>query len=135
MMVLEGPMPLNVELPARPDSVTSARRSIAGFVAEAGADPMDIELAVAEAVGNAVVHAFPEGTAGVVSIRAELRDEGLLVVVEDDGIGMRPNPHSPGLGLGLPLIGRLTASYRVSGNDAGGTSIWMLFDLGEAVDG
>jgi anti-sigma regulatory factor (Ser/Thr protein kinase) len=128
MMVVEGPTPLNVELPAQPDSVTDARRSVAEFAEKAGADPMDIELAVAEAVGNAVVHAFPEGSAGVVLVRAELREEGLLVVVEDDGIGMRPNPNSTGLGLGLPLIGRLTSSYRVSGNDSGGTSIWMLFE-------
>ncbi len=133
-MVVKGPTPLNVKLPAEPDSVTQARRRVAEFAEGAGLDSVDAELAVAEAVGNAVVHAFPGGTPGIVNVRAELREEGLLVVVEDDGIGMRPNPKSVGLGLGLPLIGRLTSSYRVSGNDMGGSSIWMLFEPMAASD-
>jgi two-component sensor histidine kinase len=31
----------------------------------------------------------------------------LTLVVADDGVGMAPNPGSPGLGVGLALIGRL----------------------------
>ena len=132
MMVVEDPKPIELELAARPESVSEARRLAARFAEEAGGDPVDVELAVAEAVGNCVVHGFPGGAHGTIVVRGELRAEGLLVTVADDGVGMRPNPRSAGLGLGLPLIGRLTTSYRVSGNAGGGTTLWMLFEAGAA---
>ena len=127
MQLADAPSPLVIEVPAVATSVTEARRSVAGFAARNGADPQDVELAVAEAVGNAVVHAYPDRPAGVVRVRAEAAPGGLTVSVGDDGVGMRPNPTSAGLGLGLPLIARLAVECRVLKNEWGGTTVEMLF--------
>jgi serine/threonine-protein kinase RsbW/stage II sporulation protein AB (anti-sigma F factor) len=42
---------------------------------------------------------------------------------------MRPRPDSPGLGLGLPLIARLSASLEVATAESGGTRLCMSFPL------
>ena len=51
----------------------------------------------------------------------------LTVIVTDDGRGMRPRPDSPGLGLGLPTIGRLAALVDLRVPEGGGTELSMTF--------
>src|SRR5947208_9758715 len=119
--------------PAVPGSVSEARRAVVAHACEAGATPAAlaaIELAVSEAVTNAVQHAYPDpGRRGSVSVAAEVADGALVVTVADDGAGMRPRPDSPGLGLGLPLISQMTHSFEVLQPPAGGTVLSMRFDL------
>jgi stage II sporulation protein AB (anti-sigma F factor) len=121
--------PLELRLAAIPPSVTEARAAAADYAAGAGADPADVELAVAEAVANAVLHAFPGDEVGIVMLRAALTRDALIVQVTDNGTGMRPNPDGGGLGLGLALIGRLTASFSVTEVPSGGTSLRMAFPV------
>jgi serine/threonine-protein kinase RsbW len=121
------PAPLELRLEAVPASVTEARAAVASYAADTGADPADVELAVAEAVANAVLHAYPGGARGTVTLQASLGDDELIILVTDDGAGMRPNPEGGGLGLGLALIGSLTASFTVSEPAVGGTSLRMCF--------
>ncbi len=128
--VADHPAPLELRLAAVPPSVTEARAAAADYAANAGADPGDVELAVAEAVANAVLHAFPGERTGTVTVRAGLADDALMVQVTDDGTGMRPNPDGGGLGLGLALIGRLADSFSVSEPANGGTSLRMSFSIG-----
>jgi anti-sigma regulatory factor (Ser/Thr protein kinase) len=131
------PEPLELQLEAAPPSVTEARRLIAGYAAKAGADPADVELAVAEAVANSVIHAYPGRSTGTITLRANLGPDALVVYVTDDGTGMRPNPEAGGLGLGLALIGSLTAAFSVTEPADGGTSLRMSFPLmrGNSADG
>ena len=135
--VADPPAPLQLRLPAVPSSVTEARVKIADYATGAGADPDDVELAVAEAVANSVLHAFPGEMKGTVTVRATFDGNVLDVEVTDDGTGMRPNPEGDGLGLGLALIGRLSASFAVSEPAHGGTSLRMSFpcDTGRSEDG
>ncbi len=125
------------EYPARPAAVAAARRDVTQAAREQGVDPArvaDLMLAVSEAVTNVVLHAYREGPPGVVHLEVERAEEGLRVTVADQGAGMRPRPDSPGLGLGLPLIARLTASLEVATGDTGGTRLCMTFPLeGERV--
>lgn len=123
------PEPLELQLEAAPASVTEARRVVAGYARDAGAEPADVELAVAEAVANSVIHAYPGQSTGTISVRADVGPDALVVYVADDGTGMRPNPEGGGLGLGLALIGSLTAAFSVSEPAAGGTSLRMSFPL------
>ena len=51
----------------------------------------------------------------------------LTVVVTDDGRGMQPRADSPGLGLGLPTIGRLAALVDLREPPGGGTELSMTF--------
>ena len=92
-----------------------------GEYAEArGANRRDVELAVAEAVSNAVVHAFVGRDNGVISVRAELDGPNeLLVEVADNGSGIRPNARSHQAGFGLPIIGAVTDSVEIHSGSRG----------------
>ena len=60
-------------------------------------------------------------------VRAELAGNKLLVSVNDDGTGLRPNIRSNGLGIGLPLIARVSESYRIEDGHDSGAVITMSF--------
>jgi serine/threonine-protein kinase RsbW len=119
--------------PADPPSVSTIRHSLADFARGLGV-PDDViaaaGLAVSEATTNAVVHAYADETEpGQVEVAAGIDDGMLWVTVCDDGRGMRPRPDSPGLGLGLPLIAQMAASFEVHERDGGGTEVRMRFAL------
>jgi anti-sigma regulatory factor (Ser/Thr protein kinase) len=128
----QPPKPLKLRYDAVPASVTDARRRAAEYARDAGAEAEGVELAVAEAVANAVVHAFIDRPSGTVVLSAALDGESMVVSVIDDGDGMRPNPQRGGLGLGLALIGQLTSAFSVSQPPGGGTRLQMTFPLGTA---
>ncbi len=92
----------------------------------------DLALAIGEAITNVVVHAFRTGEPGTmtVSLSIEPSDNEVKVLVADDGIGFRPNPDSPGLGLGMPLITTLAETVAVRSPQGGrGTEVHMTFRL------
>src|SRR4051812_16387731 len=119
--------------PAVPQSVAQVRRAVVGHAGRLGASPAAlaaIELALSEAMTNAVQHAYVDRRRpGPVLVTAEPADGILRVTVQDEGTGMRPRPDSPGLGLGLPLISQMTQSFEVQQAPAGGTILCMRFDL------
>ena len=120
------------EYPARPDAVACARRDTTSEAERLGVDPArlpDLILAVSEAVTNAVLHAYRAGPPGVVRLEVGRAGDAVRVTVADEGGGMRPRPDSPGLGLGLPLIARVSASLEVSAGERGGTMVRMTFPL------
>lgn len=119
----------DLELPATPESVATARQAAADLARELGADEMNVKTAVSEAVGNAVIHAYPDQGDGEVRVTGAEHGDKLILVVHDDGVGMRPNPDSPGLRMGLPLMGRVTEDLHIDAH-GGGTSISMSFPLG-----
>jgi serine/threonine-protein kinase RsbW/stage II sporulation protein AB (anti-sigma F factor) len=84
---------------------------------------------VSEAVTNAVLHAYRDrDRPGRVHVSARLDDEGVQVAIDDDGLGMRPRVDSPGVGLGLPLIGDLADRVEVYSRGPG-TRIAARFTL------
>lgn len=119
---------LELQLPAVPDSVPTARRAAGQFAADVGAIELDVKIAVTEAVANAVVHAYRDRAAGQILVRGSVEGDKLVIVVTDDGIGMSPNPDSPGLGFGLPLITKVAEDLHVEAGPEG-TSVSMLFPL------
>jgi anti-sigma regulatory factor (Ser/Thr protein kinase) len=119
-----------VKLPARAESVSEARHQVAGFADRLGARTADIEVAVTEAVANAVEHGFRGVEPGEIEVRIELLvPDTLLVSVTDDGTGMAPDPDAHGLGLGLALIGRLSGGFEVRPRADHGTEVRMHFQL------
>ena len=118
----------SLELPPVETSVAKARHAARRAAHTAGADEQDVALAVSEAVGNSVVHAFRFGKQGSILVRAETTQDALIVIVRDDGVGMVPDLDRPGLGLGTSLISRLSKEATFESSDAG-TTVTMRFEL------
>lgn len=118
-----------LDLPARPERGTQARKAVVELARAVGAPPQAVELAVGEAFGNAVLHAFRGRPPGTVNVSARVDGSELDVVVADDGIGMSPNPDSRGLGFGLALIARCADRVEIASGPRGGTEVRMRFHL------
>ena len=95
-----------------------ARRAVVDLALSCGGDPSSVGLATSEAVTNAVLHAYRDREPGEVRVRAKLEGSDLIVTVSDDGCGLRPDLDSPGLGMGIALIGTVTSgmNFDSSGN-------------------
>jgi len=106
---------LVLELTAEPRAASRARREVGQWLASlCGADQAcdtasDLVLAVNEAVSNSIEHAYggePEGTRGIVTLRAEIERPGPRVRVEvsDHGRWRDPPEDSGFRGRGLLMI-------------------------------
>jgi len=115
-----------LDLPCEPASVRDARNAVAALAERLGVDVDDVKIAVSEAVGNAILHAYRHGKAGVIRVFAREDRRRLLVTVADDGIGMAPNPESKGLRIGIPLITKLCDDVRFTSSEDG-TTVSMSF--------
>jgi anti-sigma regulatory factor (Ser/Thr protein kinase) len=120
---------LELRTQATTAAVAGVRRAVVAFAELHGVGVApDVALAVSEAITNAVVHAYRDESAGPVRVVACAEPHRLVVVVRDYGCGMSPNPESPGLGLGLSVIGRLAAELDIERPDeGGGTRLRMCF--------
>lgn len=121
-------------MPALPDSIGPLRRAITSYAQRSGATSQqceDIALAASEALSNVVLHAYVgHDRPGDVRVEAWLGEGELNVSVADDGIGMTPRVDSPGLGLGLAIIGRVCDRMRLEGGDDGpGVCVCMTFAI------
>nr|WP_239522592.1 SpoIIE family protein phosphatase [Geodermatophilus sabuli] len=122
------PPPLGERLPADPGRLAGVRRRVTAWAAAAGlpADTAeDLQLALGEALANAVEHAFAGGTgAGECSYRLAPDGDGAVrVEVRDTGV-WRPPPEDRGhRGRGLEMISALGADVTVSHEDGAGTAV------------
>lgn len=109
-----------------------ARRAMEEYLDEAGLvgdEREDLVLALDEACANVIRHAFPGGS-GRISMTAELREEQVVVEVEDDGVGFdasvprpMPGPYDTS-GRGLSIIRDVMTSVDVD-SSPGGTRVVM----------
>ena len=110
------------------------RHAIAGLAERIGMDETsiaDLKTVVTEACMNVVVHAYPEGEAGLLEIEAVPDGDGLTVAVRDFGRGISPRPgvDRPSLRIGLALIAALSSSFEIRGGVERGTEIRMHLPL------
>jgi anti-sigma regulatory factor (Ser/Thr protein kinase) len=84
---------LELQIPADARLLPKTRRALSGYLEESGASDEfagDVILALDEACANVIRHAFPDGAPGQIDVRVELDEEGIVLQVEDDGIGFDP---------------------------------------------
>ena len=121
------------QAPALATNVGAMRQGVVAFAARHGASrdaQADISLAVSEALTNSVVHAFVRQPAGTMGVLAEAAADVLLIRITDDGSGMAPRADSPGMGVGLTVIARLSSSVEFHPGPRGaGTEVCLRIDV------
>jgi serine/threonine-protein kinase RsbW len=120
-------------VPATPDNVSALRHAVTDLARRVGAGARaqgDVALALGEACGNVVVHAYAPDEVGAIVVEARAAEGEMVVVVSDHGRGMKPHPDTRGLGLGLPLRSSLASRMTIAEGPAGrGTEVRMTFVL------
>lgn len=108
------------DLPRTPDSVATARRMVHAHTSMlAPQQRADAELMVSELVTNALEHGI-----GTISLRIDMRPDGLRVEVSDAGdVALKPSP-TPGAdgGWGLRIVETLADAWGVT---EGSTKVWF----------
>ena len=119
---------LQREYEPRRRSVRACREAVGEFAERVGADPSVVSLAVSEAASNVIFHAYRNRDRLPFTVEAETDGDHLVVTVSDQGTGMRPNPESSGLGLGISIIGNVADSVEFDSTGRGLT-VTMRFGL------
>ena len=122
---------MQLDLTSDATNVAVARDALAKLARQVGARVDDVKIAVSEAVGNAVVHAYRGDASGTIRVTGRCKRGRLLVTVADEGMGMTPNPGNPGLRVGIPLITKLCDDVRFTSSE-NGTVVSMSFSTGVA---
>ena len=117
-------------LAATPDAVAVIRRRLIPYLEarcpDADAETIEaVRLAVSEACGNVVRHAYA-AEPGRLRVTAARRGPDLVVAVRDWGRGFGACER-PGLGLGMGLMRQLARSCDVEGRHDGGTVVTLVF--------
>jgi len=119
---------------ANPGSIAPLRAAVVGLASSHGATDEQrdrVALAISEALTNCAMHAYHgHSPPGPVTVEAWTSDGTLTVIVSDEGDGMRPRVESPGLGLGLSLIARMSEHVEIERLPDRGLSVRMSFTLG-----
>lgn len=119
----------DLELPAIRDNVPQLRRAMVQAARASGVSPVGcqhVALAVSEAAANAVLHAFT-GTPGRMRAAVWAGDGEIEVLVADDGRGLALRDDSPGLGMGLGLMAKVSDRMEIDSALGRGTSIRLWF--------
>jgi len=129
----DEPRGLHLTLEAKAENVAVVRHALAGLAEEMGMDEVgvaDLKTVVTEAGMNVVAHAY-DGDSGPLMVDARPDPDGLMVVVRDEGGGIRPQAdiEQPSLRLGLSLIAALSSSFAISGGLNRGTEVSMRIPL------
>jgi len=135
---------VTLTFPAKPDYLVLSRLALSGLARAYPVDPdvlADLKLAITEACGNAVRHAYEdEAENGSVTVSFQVDGETLEMTVEDRGSGLvSPDqdwsmPEEPESGMGLAIIRAVVDELDVSRGEGGrGTVVRMTKSLGEPV--
>lgn len=126
---------LQMSFDSRPENVGLARVAVAAFASQLDftvSDLDDIKGAVSEAVSNAIVHGYRNRSGGTVRLEAILTEQGLEVMVEDEGEGIQDAMQArvPGfttvperLGLGFAFMESFMDTVEVTSAPGQGTRV------------
>ena len=117
---------VRVLLPAAPLSVRQARRYVRAYLGFAPSVARQAELAMSEAIANAVLHAYRGGD-GDIELSMNLRNSVVEIVVRDNGVGRTIYPENDGFG--MVLMRSLSERLEIRGSPGTGTTVRMEFPL------
>jgi PAS domain S-box-containing protein len=130
------PRPLAEQMPADPGELAGMRRTVSAWAGLAGlpSDVVDdLQLALGEAMANAVEHAYADGAPGECEYRVAQDPDGTLRVSVVDFGRWRPPPADKGhRGRGLELISALAENVvvdRTAGDGGPGTGTTVRFTV------
>jgi anti-sigma regulatory factor (Ser/Thr protein kinase) len=122
---------VRLEIPPDPRHIGAVRRQVAAFASRAGMGSpalIDVQVAVSDAVTNAILHADAEREQ--VRVDAEARDGELVVRVREGGRRTAEQPIYPVLGPRLSMIAALAQVFGVRRCEGGATEMSMRFAIG-----
>ena len=125
---------VRLSFPAKPDYLLLARLALSGIGrATPVSDELlaDLKLAITEACGNSVRHAYPDGQ-GDVFVSYVFDGDAIEMIVEDKGIGLQapgaaaPGPTTGESGMGMSIIRTVVDELEIRpGADGRGTVVRM----------
>jgi serine/threonine-protein kinase RsbW len=124
---------IRLSFPAKPDYLLLARLVLSGIGRTTPVSDelvADLKLALTEACGNCVRHAYPDGR-GEVSVVYAVGGDALEMLVEDQGIGLGTDVPSPAAdggesGMGMSIIRTVVDELEIRpGTDGRGTVVRM----------
>jgi anti-sigma regulatory factor (Ser/Thr protein kinase) len=116
---------------AKADEVGRLRRAAAAVAAEHGLEGLALEhfeLAVSEALTNAVVHAYAD-EAGSMTVEIESDGAELRITIADEGSGMAAQARHRGLGMGLGILASSADFCEIRSRRGIGVEVTLGFDL------
>ena len=129
-----GDAVVRLSFPAKADYLLLARLALSGVLRHLSLDEArlaDLKLAVTEACGNAVRHAYGDRI-GPVGVAFVLSPDRLVMIVEDQGDGMEVPATYPAVeaplehGMGMSIIRTIVDEFDVEpGSDGRGTVVRM----------
>ena len=120
------------EIPPDPRHIGVVRRQVATFASRAGMDTptlTDVQVAVSDAVTNAILHADAARDRCCVRVDAEEAGDELIVRVRQTGFGRADQPNCPVLGPRLSMIAALAQRFGVRRCEGGATELRMHFAI------
>jgi anti-sigma regulatory factor (Ser/Thr protein kinase) len=122
---------IRLSFPAKPDYLLLARLALSGVGRTTPVSDellADLKLALTEACGNCVRHAYPDGQ-GDVSVAYAFDDGTIEMIVEDHGVGLDATAapsRTDESGMGLPIIRTVVDELEIRpGVDGRGTIVRM----------
>ncbi len=127
---------VTLSFPAKADYLLLARLALGGLARRLPVDAdalADLKLAVTEACGNAVRHAYADGDGGPVAVALVVHSDRLEMIVEDQGAGIdRPRADEwevnqlPEGGMGMAIMRAVVDELDITaGADGRGTVVHM----------
>lgn len=134
MTLTDRGVQLDARYGAHPGAIAEIRHDVAAVAERLNAGEtalLRINLAVSEAVTNAVLHAYPDrSSAGDVHVRVTHAEGGLEVRIRDSGVGISRRDDRRSGGLGLGLMAHEAAHCEIK-TGAEGTEVLLRFGLAE----
>jgi anti-sigma regulatory factor (Ser/Thr protein kinase) len=122
------PVVLRLVMPAIPEIIGAARHAVRSHLERFGIESVGVvEVALSEAVTNAVVHGYPTGRPGEIEVAVSVESDAVEVVICDDGVGP-PDPDHEVAGLGSALMEGLADCVERFGEPGAGTTVRMRFE-------